>query len=173
MSRPEIIRKSQHQPFKYIEAPKLNPKEYLSFKMIKCKKLNFAVDPVKNNSLEQNKNVTCMFPHFKEKTKRDDFMGLFEGETVYITRATKSEAELAIIYKNGSEKKFRADEIQGFIFGGFSSRFWLMQNFINMQPPSSLSSSMLCWNMISISLKSKKEFINLIVPKEQDMDMLI
>ena len=90
-----------------------------------------------------------------------------------MTRATKCEAELAIIYQNGSEKKFRADELQGFIFGGFSSRFWLMQNFINMQEKNSLTTSMFCWNMISLSLKSKKEFINLIVPKEKDMDMLI
>ena len=141
--------------------------------MIKCKKLHFAVDPVKQNSLEKSKNVTCMFPYFKEKTRRDDFMRLFDGETVYVTRATKCEAELAIIYQNGSEKKFRADEIQGFVFGGFSSRFWLMQNFINMQSKDSLTTSMLCWNMISLSLKSKREFINLIVPKEKDMDMLI
>ena len=114
-----------------------------------------------------------MFPSFLEQSEEDEFHGLFEGETVYVTCGTKSIADLAIIYKNGNEKKFKAEDINGFIFGGFSSRFWLMQNYINMQPKDSLRSSMLCWNMISISFKTKREFINLIVPKENDMNMLI
>jgi hypothetical protein len=71
---------------------------------------------------------------------------------VHITRALNSgNHELAIIYQNGKERKYAASDIENFVFGGFSSRFWLMQNFINLQ--SKMSSSMICWNMISLKVK--------------------
>jgi hypothetical protein len=71
---------------------------------------------------------------------------------VHITRALNSgNHELVIIYQNGKERKYAASDIENFVFGGFSSRFWLMQNYINLQ--TKMSSSMICWNMISLKVK--------------------
>ncbi len=44
-------------------------------------------------------------------------------------------------------------DIEGFIFGGFSSRFWVLKNFINLHhvdKRSHLPDNMLAWNMLSI-----------------------
>lgn len=111
--------------FKYTEAPKLKPMDYLSTKMIKCKKLNYSVDPNSHNLKSSGKSVNCMSP-FAGKAE-SDFAKLFEGETVFVTKADPSTpADLVIIYKNGNEKLFQAEDIEGFIFGGYSSRFWVM-----------------------------------------------
>jgi hypothetical protein len=43
------------------------------------------------------------------------------------------------------------EDINGFVFGGVNSRFWMMKNYINALPVSEdLPSHLLCWNMLSI-----------------------
>ena len=75
--------------------------------------------------------------------------------------------------KSGRIKKYSVDDIEGFIFGGFNSRFWLMKNYINMIKPDKLTDEMLCWNMISIKIKGEQKQCNLVLKNESEMDILI
>ena len=71
------------------------------------------------------------------------------------------------------EKKINVRDIEDFIFGGLSSRFWILKNFINLQKDTNLPYSMLCWNMISIKLRDSDKLIDLIIPSEEQMNLLI
>ena len=72
------------------------------------------------------------------------------------------------MYNKKSEKTkiLSPDHIEGFIYGGFNSRFWLMKNYINMLAPEQITDSMLCWNMISIKIKGELKYCNLILTEE-------
>jgi len=130
-------------------------KTHLTLNMIRCTKLKYSIDPQKYNGIKSESKIkSFMFPNFDQgkMTEQEKFEELFDGETVHITRALNSgDHELAIIYQNGKERKYAASDIENFVFGGFSSRFWLMQNYINLQ--TKMSSSMICWNMISLKVK--------------------
>jgi hypothetical protein len=82
----------------------------------------------------------------KKKEKRG-YQSLLEGEEVEI-----SGDGLDLIIKSQNKKTiYTPEDIKGFIFGGFSSRFWLMKNYINTLNPSSMTHpGLFCWNMISI-----------------------
>lgn len=71
------------------------------------------------------------------------------------------------------EKKINVRDIEDFMFGGLSSRFWILKNFINLQKDTNLPYSMLCWNMISIKLRNSERLIDLIIPSEEQMNLLI
>lgn len=111
-------------------------KTHLTLSMIKCTKLKYSIDPQKYNGIKSESKIkSFMFPNFQQEkmTEKEKFEELFDGETVHITRALNSgDHELAIIYRNGKERKYAASDIENFVFGGFSSRFWLMQNYINL-----------------------------------------
>lgn len=54
-----------------------------------------------------------------------------------------------------------------------SSRFWIMKNEINLLQPEQITRSMQCWNMISIELRNPNRTLDLIVPSQKQMDILI
>lgn len=96
-------------------------------------------------------------------------MAIYAGE--------KSKDQYCLIIDQGSsrkKKKLYSADIEHFVFGGFSSRFWLMQNYINHMPKhKDLPDSMLCWNMLSIHLKESGKTIDLILTSEMQMNILI
>tara|TARA_B110000285_G_C15092086_1_gene599679 strand:- start:177 stop:572 length:396 start_codon:yes stop_codon:yes gene_type:complete len=61
------------------------------------------------------------------------------------------------------------------MFGGVSSRFWVMKNFINLMPntKASIPENCLCWNMITICLKQNEKQINLIIKDQMQMDVML
>lgn len=68
-----------------------------------------------------------------------------------------------------------AEEIEGFMFGGYDSRFWLLKKFINEMPLRNghLPPQMLCWNMISIKVSTSDRLYDLIVEDEKEMDQIL
>ena len=90
---------------------------------------------------------------------------MLEGDEIEI-----SASGLDLIIKTTSTNKqsiYKSDEIDGFVFGGFTSRFWLMKNYINNLKPSEHNiPSMFCWNMISIQIKNKAKQLHLIIPDQ-------
>lgn len=77
--------------------------------------------------------------------------------------------------KTQKVKKYDTQDICGHIFGGTSSRFWFAKNIINLQPRDrDLPAGMLSWNMITIIIKGLHiKNLNLIIPNEKEMDVLL
>ena len=71
------------------------------------------------------------------------------------------------------DKKVLGSNIKGFIFGGFSSRFWILKNDINLAKEKDIDDSMLCWNMISVELHNPSKCMDLIITCPHDMDNFI
>jgi len=91
---------------------------------------------------------------------------LFNGIETFISAGPEdSDGKKSLLLEQGSKSRILwADEIESFIYGGVSSRFWVMQNFINNQPNTEdLPGNMLCWNMISLNYKSNEKLLDLII----------
>lgn len=66
------------------------------------------------------------------------------------------------------------DKIQGIIFGGLSSRFWMLRkhmNCYNVRQTMEGKTPFYAWQCISLQLKNRE--IDLVIPDDQDMDRLI
>lgn len=62
--------------------------------------------------------------------------------------------------------------INSFVYGGFSSRFWLMRKHINSMPSSELNELPFhCWECITIKTDSRD--IDLVIRNEKDMKYLL
>ena len=95
--------------------------------------------------MSEIENAGCVFTYtWGDKDKNQNFEKLCHGNSVYLSFGNESDNG-NISLKVGNHQHFDtfdfnlreiwADEIEGFIFGGFGSRFWLMKNYINLQPP--------------------------------------
>lgn len=63
-------------------------------------------------------------------------------------------------------------EITGFIFGGFSSRFWMMRKHVNSINRKQLDQlPFFCWECISVETTNR--VIDLVIDKESDMHALL
>lgn len=63
----------------------------------------------------------------------------------------------------------KLSDIKGFIFGGYSSRFWMMRKHINQLPRDKLANlPFFCWQCISIETEHRT--IDLVIRKEEDMN---
>jgi hypothetical protein len=98
---------------------------------------------------------------------------LLDGSDVKIGTSSSNNLDLVLKYSNGRVKRYNPQDIEGFVFGGFTSRFWLMKNYINTLPPSKIRDNNLCWKMISIQIKGKEKQAHLIIYDEAQMDILI
>lgn len=66
----------------------------------------------------------------------------------------------------------RIDDIQGIIYGGQSSRFWMLRKHINTLPRSQLDNlPFYSWNCITLQLSNRD--VDLVIRCEQDMRRLI
>lgn len=64
------------------------------------------------------------------------------------------------------------NEIQGFIVGGISSRFWLLRKHINMMTPKEIEKiPFYSWECITIMLENQE--LHLVIKHEKMMDMFI
>ena len=94
--------------------------KYLLENKIECIRLCHGIDPV-------SKNVDY-----------DGLKRLLNGHPSQISLTKSSinkehgESYNLIIQKGNKMKSYPASDIAGFIYGGFSSRFWLVKNFINL-----------------------------------------
>ena len=60
-------------------------------------------------------------------------------------------ADLQEMYETPSSASCTLDEIQGIIFGGSNSRFWMMRKQINMTPKEKLNTlPFYAWNCITL-----------------------
>jgi len=130
--------------------PSIDVLNYLKQFKLRAKKLCYVIQ----NEYETEKNI------YK----------LMKGEPVQIG-LNSSDHDLEISYKFKT-KEIKGDDIIGFTFGGFSTRFWMLKNAINLLCPEQVTAEMLCWNMITIEIKGVKS-LNLIIVNQVDMDILI
>lgn len=95
-----------------------------------------------------------------------------KAKKVYAKGELNFEQLLLCIKSDTKVNKFDLMDITGFIFGGMSSRFWILKNKINLQK-TELNEDQLCWNMITVQTQVEGKSINLIIPNQQDMDIFI
>ena len=83
---------------------------------------------------------------------------------------------------NGNEKyswvksaaSCKLSEIRGIIFGGISSRFWMLRVHINSIPIYSIRKGIMpfqCWECITLEMDTKN--VDLVIKNEKEMTMLI
>ena len=73
-----------------------------------------------------------------------------------------------------SSASCKLDDIQGIVYGGFSSRFWMLRKHINSIPPENLSSCLIpfySWECISIQMPHRN--VDLVIKDEEDMSNLL
>jgi hypothetical protein len=80
---------------------------------------------------------------------------------------------LVFQYQDGKQHTWGPNDIQGFIFGGYGSRFWILKNYINSKSPQEIKPNMLSWNMISLKITKRDKFYDLIIQDQEQMDVLI
>lgn len=62
--------------------------------------------------------------------------------------------------------------LRGFIFGGFSSRFWMLRKHINSMPRQQLTKlPFYCWECLTIETMHRQ--LELVIKDEEDMNSLI
>ena len=67
-----------------------------------------------------------------------------------------------------------ASDIESFIYGGFSSRFWILRKEINDSNTSKfVDETKLCWNMISVKLKDNGLYLDLIIKNQKHMNIFL
>jgi hypothetical protein len=165
-------------------------------KGLKGRKVNHAIDPHKEMGLQQEpgahlnlifKSKNCcsqiirghdvqIYIEGRYETRRVTFYEMLYHKTLFV-----SDLEIYLCLKDRSSFKLRrynTKDIQGFIFGGSSSRFWFAKNCINLhqQGRRDLDPELICWNMISLTVKVSAAYsktINLIIPNEREMDTML
>ena len=76
-----------------------------------------------------------------------------------------------MIYKTSSASTY-VSEIQGFMFGGMNSRFWMLRKHFNSMSQSELSKLPFhCWNCISIDLGRRE--VDIVINCTHKMDVFI
>ena len=106
----------------------------------------------------------CRYEDLDEHSKNEVLVRESTGDCHWDERVT---------YKREySSASCSIDEIQSFVYGGFSSRFWIMRKHINsMQPRDLRCLPFYCWQCIT--LKTKRRDIDLVIKDSKDMQMLL
>ena len=143
-----------------------DPKEYLRKNYILGQKLNHSIDLIKDYNFDKESIKLNARDLLWPKKKETCIETLLIGSKVKISTTISNNLDIILNYSNGRVKRYNAQDIEGFIFGGFSSRFWLLRTYINMIPTNKLTDNMLCWKMISIQIKGKHKQCHLIIEDE-------
>lgn len=130
------------------------------------------------------KTIQCrrlLYSFKNEKLTRGVIKDIFRGKEVdlafnyeYLIVKPRQEQMFSSINSWTSGASLDMTKYKSFIFGGFSSIFWLCKEYINEQDlkhGQDLPDDMLCWNMISIVLTDRT--YDFIITDEAEMDMLI
>jgi len=90
-----------------------------------------------------------------------------------LKQITRDEFNDRVIYKRfKSDASCKIEDITSFVFGGFSSRFWLLRKHISSMEVSDLKNlPFYCWECLTIQTIHKN--INIVVKNEKDMKMLL
>ena len=85
-----------------------------------------------------------------------------------LKQITRDEFNDRVIYKRfKSDASCKIDDITSFVFGGFSSRFWLLRKHISSMEVSDLKNlPFYCWECLTIQTIHKN--INIVVKNEKD-----
>jgi len=71
-----------------------------------------------------------------------------------------------------SSASCHVDNIYGLIFGGLSSRFWMLRKHINSLDSDSIKKlPFYCWNCITLVMKHR--YVDLVIKNEDDMNILL
>ena len=74
--------------------------------------------------------------------------------------------------RDKSSGSCKVKDIKSFVFGGFTSRFWLMRKHINSMQVADLKNlPFFCWQCITISTDARD--LNLVIKNETDMKFLV
>ena len=77
------------------------------------------------------------------------------------------------VYKK-SNSSFALDDIEGLIYGGISSRFWMLRKqmiTMNAKKVKNGQGAFYSWQCLTIQLKNRD--IDLVIPNQKDMDDLL
>ena len=147
----------------------MKPDNFFKKNKISAIRLKHGIDPIKQNGVRLSKfeNAGCIMLN-QDLNPDEKFKELFQGKKLYISAGPKIKLDDGIVKSSivfeqeGRKFEYLSSELSNFIFGGFSSRFWMLKSYISMMPnENELPPSMLCWNMISLKLKTK--WVDLIV----------
>ena len=162
--------------------------EWLKTNKIQAQRMVHGIDPLRNNNIRSKEvdynNFFCIKPNQKETPGQqpgDSFASLLQGQSVLIYSEEEQINDMSTNYETvtkkylvvhsksqfSSKRRLEFNQIESFVYGGFTSRFWLMKNYINlkkMKKNEHLPEQMLVWNMISIKLTSSNKFLDLIIP---------
>ena len=164
----------QYPKYKYSMLKKYNAVNYLQKTKITASKVKTSVDLYKNyNFTDHGHHAGCFFPTPCRGEKARKLENLFEGNKIQIYTEKNDDLNLVFEYAGGKKHTWGPNDITGFIFGGYGSRFWVLKNYINNMEPNEIKPSMLSWNMISLKITHRDKYYDLIVENEEEMDILI
>jgi hypothetical protein len=82
------------------------------------------------------------------------------------------EADDAVIRDTKSNSSFKMEEVEGIMFGGFSSRFWLhRKSILSMTTKELQKLPFYSWECLTIFLKERE--IDLVIKREKEMEMFL
>ena len=125
------------------------------------------------NFTDHGHNAGCFFPTPCRGQNERKIENLFEGRKIKIYTEKNENLNLVFEYEGGKKHTWGPDDIIGFIFGGYGSRFWVLKNYINNKNPSEIKPNMYSWNMISLKINDRDKYYDLIIENEKEMDVLI
>lgn len=129
----------------------------------------------------KSRNSGCLFPKLEQELDCN-------GQYIHLYLMPNDEPVSCINHDYGKHKYnliikytiqeyhivIQGSDIESFIFGGFSSRFWAMRKKINLSNNNFvLDDNQLCWNFISIKLRSTGLFVDLVINNQKHMNILI
>ena len=105
------------------------------------------------------------------KSKRAAAIGKTDDESLTVTELSE-DGENLVFEKCLSSATCNVDEIQAFVVGGQSSRFWMLRKQINQLPRDILDKlPFFSWNCITLQLSHRD--VDLVIRKDEDMKRLI
>lgn len=80
--------------------------------------------------------------------------------------------EMGILYESKSNASFKISEVKGIIYGGCSSRFWMLRKHINSLPKKEHKNLPFhAWECLTIQLVHRN--VDLVIRSEKEMSMLL
>lgn len=171
------------KPFKYKPVQHFDAYAFMREFKVFATKLSYSIDPIKLNHVQQtqfesqNMFLSVQLKKSSEKVEKD-FNELFKGEYVDLSAGAREGNRYSLIFWEAGtrimKRELWSEDIEHFVYGGFSSRFWVLQQYINRMPRGAdLPDWMLCWNMITLHLKKEGKTVDLVVSNQFQMDMLL
>ena len=96
------------------------------------------------------------------------------AENKIIATDSDESVDLQDMKLDKSHASCNLDEIEGIIFGGFNSRFWMLRKHVNMTPSGELNNlPFYCWNCITLLLPHRCGDVDLVIKSETHMRIII